>query len=65
MILDQREDDTFLRQLVLSEEDRRRRHPATEWTGGFRWFRSPNIIQLELYRSQEETAQIRARLLRK
>lgn len=26
------------------------------WTGGFRWFASPNIVPLEHYRDQEQTA---------
>jgi hypothetical protein len=65
MTLEQREDDALLRQFVLSEEDRRRRHPRTEWTGGYRWFRSGNVVKLELYRSQEDMARIRGRLLRK
>lgn len=63
--LDQREDDAFLRQLVLSEEDRKHRYPATEWTGGFRWFRSSNIVPLEQYRDLEAMNRIRARLLHK
>ena len=46
------EDDAFLQQFVLSEEDRQRPHPTTRWTGGFRWFRSDNVIRLELYRDQ-------------
>ena len=28
------------------------------WTGGFRWFRSPNIVPLERYRDREQTAHI-------
>jgi hypothetical protein len=63
MNLDQCEDTAFLRRLVLSEEDRQRRHPATKWTGGFRWFRSDNVVQLERYRSPAEMARIRAVLL--
>jgi hypothetical protein len=43
------EDEAFLRQLVLPEEDRRRRFPASVWTGGYRWFRSPNVLCLEKY----------------
>jgi hypothetical protein len=42
------EDEAFLRRLVLPEEDRRRLYPATRpWTGGYRWFRSENVIPIE------------------
>jgi hypothetical protein len=47
-------DEAFLRQLVLSEEDRLRLHPTVRWMGGFRWFRSPNVIPLEQWRRREE-----------
>src|SRR6516164_7501161 len=40
------EDEAFLRQLVIPEEDRRRRFPTSVWTGGYRWFRSPNVLCL-------------------
>jgi hypothetical protein len=59
----QRETDTdeaFLRQLVLPEEDRLRLHPTVRWTGGFRWFRSPNVLPIEQWkRSEPEDAQRR------
>jgi hypothetical protein len=38
------EDEAFLRRLVLPEEDRRRLSPTMPWTGGWRWFRSPNVV---------------------
>ena len=38
--VDDIEDEAFLRQLVQSEEDRRRLHPTSAWVGGYRWFRS-------------------------
>ncbi len=44
------EDEVFLRQLVQPEEDRRRLHPT--WVGGYRWFRSPNVIPIEKYRQR-------------
>jgi len=45
------EDEAFLRQLVLPEEDRR---VPTGWSHspgyyGYRWFRSPNVVCLEHY----------------
>jgi hypothetical protein len=57
------EDDVWLRQFVLSEEDRRRRHPATRWVGGYRWFKTPNVICLDRYRSPVEMARIHNVLL--
>jgi hypothetical protein len=47
---DHEDDDDLLRQLTPCEEDRRRLFPATKWTGGYRWFRSPNVSDLEAYR---------------
>ena len=57
------EDDLLLRQYVLSEEDRQLRHPTTKWIGGYRWFRSPNVICLDRYRSSEDMARIHNRFL--
>jgi hypothetical protein len=48
--VDDEADDVFLRQLILCEEDRRRLFPASVWTGGFRWFRSANVVAIEHYR---------------
>jgi hypothetical protein len=39
----------FARQLTLPEEDRAK-HTSAPWQGGYRWFRSPNVICLEKYR---------------
>jgi hypothetical protein len=44
------EDENFLRRLVLPEEDRRRY--GIPWSGGYRWFRSPNVIPLERQRAR-------------
>jgi hypothetical protein len=38
----------FARQLLLPEEDRIAL--GIPWTGGYRWFRSSNVICLEKYR---------------
>jgi hypothetical protein len=43
-------DDAFTRSLTRCEEDRRRLYPHVVWSGGFRWFRSANVIPLERYR---------------
>ena len=47
------EDEAFLQQLVIPEEDRAKyiSHP---WTGEYRWFRSPNVVCLEQYRRQRQ-----------
>ena len=50
----------FWQKLVLPEEERRWFH---DWDGGYRWFRSSNVVQLERYRSREEMARIRGSLL--
>lgn len=54
------EDESFLRKVVLPEEDRRRY--GVSWPGGYRWFRSPNVIDLWRYRSAAQHARISSRL---
>jgi hypothetical protein len=56
-------DDDFLRRLVLSEEDRRKYPAAPLWSGGFRWFRSTNVVDLQNYRSPAEKKRIKIVLL--
>jgi hypothetical protein len=53
--------EAIWRKLILPEEDR---NPARLWLGSFRWFRSPNVIRLEDYRSQSEMNRVREVLLR-
>jgi hypothetical protein len=48
---DDADDETFLRSLLRCEEDRRRLHPEVKWSGGYRWFRSANVIPMEKYRT--------------
>jgi hypothetical protein len=50
------EDDLLLRRLIPCEEDRRRLFPTTPWTGGYRWFRSSNVIDLEAKRKARKAA---------
>jgi hypothetical protein len=45
------EGDAFWRQLVIAEEDRPLVTSA-KWEGEFRWFRSPNVVDLESYRGR-------------
>jgi hypothetical protein len=46
------EEEAFLRQWTICEEDRFRftSHP---WSGEFRWFRSPNVVCLEGYQRRK------------
>jgi hypothetical protein len=46
------DDEAFLRRMIFPEEDRHR-FTATPWRGGYRWFRSANIVCLEHYRIAE------------
>jgi hypothetical protein len=50
--LEEDDDEAFMRSLTRCEEDRRRLYPSTPWDGGFRWFRSPNVIPLEKFRGR-------------
>ena len=43
------DEHAFARQLTLPEEDRVK-YMSAKWDGGYRWFRSVNIICLEKYR---------------
>ena len=43
------EDEAFLRQFVFPEEDRHL-FTSAPWRGGFRWFRSPNVVPIEFGR---------------
>ena len=41
------EEHALARRLTLPEEDRSRYMPTARWEGGYRWFRSPNVVCLE------------------
>ena len=45
------EDEAFLRRFTVPEEDRRL-YTSTPRSGGYRWFRSPNVIPIERERSR-------------
>lgn len=51
-------DETFWQKMILPEEDRRNRPVPPLWNGSYRWFRSPNIVDLWHYRSSEEKRRI-------
>jgi hypothetical protein len=56
-LTEEEDDDLLLRRIVLCEEDRRRLFPSSVWMGGYRWFRSRNIIDLEARRKVKEGKQ--------
>ncbi len=37
----------FAREITLPVEDRAKYMPGARWDGGYRWFRSPNVVALE------------------
>jgi hypothetical protein len=43
------DEETFFRHLTVPEEDRYL-FTSAPWDGGFRWFRSSNVVCLEKYR---------------
>jgi hypothetical protein len=49
---DPKDDEAFLRTIVFSEEERRL-FTTAPWSGGFRWFRSTNVVPLEKYREMK------------
>jgi hypothetical protein len=47
------DDEDWRKEYTLPEEDRRRLTTAP-WTGGYRWFRSSNVVCLETWRLKRE-----------
>jgi hypothetical protein len=43
------DDESFRRQLTFAEEDRRL-FTTAPWSGGYRWFRAPNVTPIEHWR---------------
>jgi hypothetical protein len=54
----QLDSEDWLRQWAVPEEDRRK-HTSLPWTGGFRWFRSLNIIPIERWRKKRDNPAVR------
>jgi hypothetical protein len=50
--------DNFNRRRILPEEIRRNRVPPPVFDGSFRWFTSPNIVDMWHYRSPTEKQRI-------
>jgi hypothetical protein len=46
-------DDAFLRSVTFPEEDRHL-FTTAPWQGGYRWFRSPNVIPLERWKQRRQ-----------
>jgi hypothetical protein len=51
---EEEEDDAFLRRFVVPEEDRHL-FTSAPWNGGFRWFRSSNVVPLERERQRRQS----------
>jgi hypothetical protein len=51
---DDDDDEEFMRSLIRPEEDRRRLYPDVAWQGGYRWFRSENVVPIEQWRERNE-----------
>ena len=41
--------NSYLRDLIFTEEDRHL-FTTAPWHGGYRWFRSPNVVPIEQWR---------------
>jgi hypothetical protein len=54
----QDQSESLWRKLVLPEEDRRCQPDPPPWTGSYRWFRSPNVVDLWAYRGAAEKQRI-------
>ena len=61
-IIWQEEGETSWQQLTFPEEDRHL-HTSAPWDGGYRWFRSPNVICLEKYRQRHKVLVFRLMVL--
>ena len=55
-----RKEEAFWQKLILPEEERRRLFPTMPWIGSYRWFQSPNVIDLLHYHSPTARARISA-----
>jgi hypothetical protein len=53
--VNEREDnDAFMRRITYCEEERRLR-TSVPWSGGYRWFKSENVVCIEHYRKPQTT----------
>jgi hypothetical protein len=51
--------DEFYKKFILPEEMRLLYPNCPAWNGGWRWFQSPNVVDLQDYRSPIEKERIR------
>ena len=58
------DEHSFARLITLPEEERAR-YTSAKWAGGYRWFRSPNVICLEKARRVRLAANARSPSLRR
>jgi hypothetical protein len=58
LLNDDNDDEEFMRSIVWEEEDRSK-FTSVPWSGGYRWFRSPNVVPLEQYRQARQQRQRR------
>jgi hypothetical protein len=54
MSAEHQDEDAFLRKLILPQEDCMRL--GILWYGGYRWFRSPNVVPIEQWRRKQATS---------
>jgi hypothetical protein len=47
------EDEAFLHRIIFPEEDRHL-FTSTPWRGGYRWFRSSNVVPIEQWRREKK-----------
>jgi hypothetical protein len=52
------DDEALWRKLLMPEEARRGHPLALPWSGGYRWFQSDNVVDLQDYRSSIEKERI-------
>jgi hypothetical protein len=52
MSVNRQQDEAFLREWTIPEEDRAK-YTSQPWAGEYRWFRSPNVVCLEHYRRRK------------
>ena len=57
-VQDDDDNDVFWQKLILPEEDRRRLFPDLTWAGGYRWFRSENVVCIEHFRRRQPVGRL-------
>ena len=60
-----KKEEAFWQKLILPEEERRHLFPTMPWIASYRWFRSPNVIDLWHYRNPAQRRRIDVVLVEK